>query len=73
MSLHTYLITGISLIAKAISFRENTMSTNTIKIVDVGVVPFFARFLEAQASEGEGTETPSFPWTFKFPSDLEDK
>ncbi|MCC5634820.1 microviridin/marinostatin family tricyclic proteinase inhibitor [Nostoc sp. CHAB 5844] len=49
------------------------MSTNTIKIVDVGVVPFFARFLEAQASEGEGTETPSFPWTFKFPSDLEDK
>jgi hypothetical protein len=47
------------------------MSTNTAKTVDVGVVPFFARFLEVQATEG--TETPSFPWTFKFPSDLEDK
>ncbi|MFN6567289.1 microviridin/marinostatin family tricyclic proteinase inhibitor [Dendronalium sp. ChiSLP03b] len=47
------------------------MSTNTIKKVDVGVVPFFARFLEEQATEG--TETPSFPWTFKYPSDLEDK
>lgn len=47
------------------------MSTNTIKTVDVGVVPFFARFLEEQATEG--TDTPSFPWTFKFPSDLEDK
>ncbi|MBE9208856.1 microviridin/marinostatin family tricyclic proteinase inhibitor [Nostoc sp. LEGE 06077] len=46
------------------------MSTNTVKTVDVGVVPFFARFLEEQAAEG--TETPSFPWTFKFPSDAED-
>jgi hypothetical protein len=69
--LHTYLITDISLIAKTISFRENTMSTNTIKTVDVGVVPLFAFFLEVQATEG--TETPSFPWTFKFPSDLEEK
>lgn len=50
------------------------MSTNTIKTVDVGVVPFFARFLEEQATEGtEGTETPSWPWTFKYPSDAEDK
>ena len=47
------------------------MSTNTPKTVDVGVVPFFARFLEVQTTEG--TETPSFPWTFKFPSDLEDQ
>ncbi|OKH53822.1 microviridin/marinostatin family tricyclic proteinase inhibitor [Scytonema sp. HK-05] len=49
------------------------MSTNTVKTVDVEVVPFFARFLEEQATEGEGTDTPSFPWTFKFPSDAEDK
>ncbi|MBH8577999.1 microviridin/marinostatin family tricyclic proteinase inhibitor [Nostocaceae cyanobacterium CENA369] len=47
------------------------MSTNTAKTVDVAVVPFFARFLEVQATEG--TETPSIPWTFKYPSDLEDK
>ncbi|MBD2496623.1 microviridin/marinostatin family tricyclic proteinase inhibitor [Nostoc sp. FACHB-280] len=50
------------------------MSTNTIQKVGVGVVPFFARFLEAQAAEGEGegTDIPSWPWTFKFPSDAED-
>ncbi|MBU7585646.1 MAG: microviridin/marinostatin family tricyclic proteinase inhibitor [Nostoc sp. TH1S01] len=51
------------------------MSTKTVKIADVPVVPFFARFLEAQSTDGEGTETPappSFPWTFKFPSDFED-
>ncbi|MBD2299196.1 microviridin/marinostatin family tricyclic proteinase inhibitor [Nostoc sp. FACHB-87] len=45
------------------------MSTNTIKNVNVGLVPFFARFLEEQTAEGE---TPSWPWTFKFPSDSED-
>ncbi|MEH2403272.1 microviridin/marinostatin family tricyclic proteinase inhibitor [Nostoc sp.] len=44
------------------------MSTNTVKIVDVVAVPFFARFLEEQATEG--TEVP---WTYKYPSDLEDK
>jgi len=50
------------------------MSTKTVKKANVAVVPFFARFLEAQSDEGEGTETPSFPfpWTFKFPSDAED-
>ncbi|MFW9262282.1 MULTISPECIES: microviridin/marinostatin family tricyclic proteinase inhibitor [unclassified Nostoc] len=46
------------------------MSTNTAKTVDVGALPFFARFLEEQATEGEGTDVP---WTYKFPSDLEDK
>ncbi|MBD2438923.1 microviridin/marinostatin family tricyclic proteinase inhibitor [Nostoc sp. FACHB-110] len=49
------------------------MSTKTFKTGDI-VVPFFARFLEAQA-EGEGEDTPtppSFPWTFKYPSDFED-
>ncbi|BAT54633.1 hypothetical protein NOS3756_36050 [Nostoc sp. NIES-3756] len=49
------------------------MSTRKVKTVDVGMVPFFVRFLEGQNAEGEGTETPSFPWTFKYPSDLEDK
>lgn len=49
------------------------MSTSKIQTVDVGVVPFFARFLEGQTTEGEGTDTPSFPWTFKYPSDLEDQ
>ncbi|MBD2502503.1 microviridin/marinostatin family tricyclic proteinase inhibitor [Anabaena azotica] len=49
------------------------MSTSKTKTVDVGMVPFFARFLEGQTTEGEGTETPSFPWTFKYPSDLEDQ
>ena len=46
------------------------MPTNTVKTGDVKAVPFFARFLEKQATEGEGTDVP---WTFKFPSDLEDK
>ena len=46
------------------------MSTNTIKRVEVVAVPFFARFLSEQATEGEGTD---IPWTYKFPSDLEDK
>ncbi|MBC1277853.1 microviridin/marinostatin family tricyclic proteinase inhibitor [Nostoc sp. UCD121] len=45
------------------------MSKKTVKTVDIAALPFFARFLE-QASEGEGTDVP---WTYKFPSDLEDK
>ena len=44
------------------------MPTNTVKTVGVRVVPFFARFLEKQ--DTEGTEVP---WTYKYPSDLEDK
>lgn len=70
MSLQAYLITDISVIAKTIYFREKTMSTNIVKTVDVGVVPFFARFLEQQTTEDP--DTPSWPWTFKFPSDTED-
>lgn len=46
------------------------MTTNTIKTVDVVAIPFFARFLKEQATKGEGTDVP---WTYKFPSDLEDK
>lgn len=63
-----YLISDISVVAKTISFKENSMPTNTVKTVDAVAVPFFARFLEEQATEG--TEVP---WTYKFPSDLEDK
>ena len=44
------------------------MPKSTVKTVNVVAVPFFARFLEQQATEG--TEVP---WTYKFPSDLEDK
>ncbi len=47
------------------------MPTNTVKIVktvDVGAVPFFARFLEEQATDGTDV-----PFTYKFPSDFEDK
>ena len=44
------------------------MPANTAKTVDVVAVPFFARFLSEQATEG--TEVP---WTYKYPSDLEDK
>ncbi len=44
------------------------MPTNTVKTVDVKAVPFFARFLEKQANEGT-----QVPWTYKFPSDLEDQ
>jgi hypothetical protein len=60
-------------VAETISYKKNIMSTSKTKTVDVGMVPFFARFLEGQTTEGEGTETPSFPWTFKYPSDLEDQ
>jgi hypothetical protein len=44
------------------------MPTNTVKTVDVRVVPFFARFLQKQANDGT-----QVPWTYKFPSDLEDQ
>ncbi|MBU7585506.1 MAG: microviridin/marinostatin family tricyclic proteinase inhibitor [Nostoc sp. TH1S01] len=44
------------------------MSKNTAKTEDVVAVPFFARFLEEQTTEGTDV-----PWTYKFPSDLEDK
>ena len=47
------------------------MPANIVKAVNVGAVPFFARFLEEQATEGPNT--PPVPLTFKFPSDLEDK
>lgn len=46
------------------------MPKNTVKTVNVAAVPFFARFLQEQATEGEGTDVP---WTYKYPSDLEDK
>ena len=45
------------------------MPKDTVKTLNVGALPFFARFLE-KASEGEGTDVP---WTYKYPSDLEDK
>jgi Serine endopeptidase inhibitors len=66
--LKLYLINDIFLLEKAIYFKGNSMPTNTVKTVDVVAIPFFARFLEEQATEG--TEVP---WTYKFPSDLEDK
>jgi hypothetical protein len=66
--LNIHLISDIFLVVKTISFKENSMPTNTVKTVDVKAVPFFARFLEKQANEG--TEVP---WTYKYPSDLEDR
>lgn len=64
-----YLINDIYLVEKHLS-KEKSMPTNTVKTVDVVAVPFFARFLEEQATEREGTDVP---WTYKYPSDLEDK
>jgi hypothetical protein len=66
--LKIYLINDIFLVEKSIYFQGKFMPTNTVKTVDVVTVPFFARFLEEQATEG--TEVP---WTYKFPSDLEDR
>ncbi|BDI19825.1 hypothetical protein ANSO36C_56270 [Nostoc cf. commune SO-36] len=63
-----YFITDISVVENPIYFKGNSMPANTVKTVDVVVVPFFARFLEEQSTEG--TEVP---WTYKYPSDLEDK
>lgn len=65
-----YLISDISVVGKPIYCQENSMPKNTAKTVDVVAIPFFARFLEEQATEGERTDVP---WTYKFPSDLEDK
>jgi hypothetical protein len=50
-------------------FKENTMSTNTVKASDIKVVPFFARFLEEQSAQSDNT-----PWaqTAKYPSDWEE-
>ncbi|MEB3277661.1 MAG: microviridin/marinostatin family tricyclic proteinase inhibitor [Lyngbya sp.] len=57
--------------------------SNKIKATEIKAVPFFARFLEAQATEtgasgDEGTETlppeePPFIFTLKFPSDWEER
>ncbi|WP_223269978.1 microviridin/marinostatin family tricyclic proteinase inhibitor [Nostoc sp. 'Peltigera membranacea cyanobiont' 213] len=63
-----YLINDIFLVRKTIYCQEKFMPKNTVKTGNVVAVPFFARFLEEQATEG--TEVP---WTYKFPSDLEDK
>lgn len=51
------------------------MSTNTVKASDVKEVPFFARFLEeqvSQQSDDDKSDTPP-PFTFKYPSDWEDR
>ncbi len=55
------------------------MSKNTVKASDVKMVPFFARFLEEQASQQsdndkdkDKSDVPP-PYTFKFPSDWEDR
>ncbi|MBP5976191.1 microviridin/marinostatin family tricyclic proteinase inhibitor [Brasilonema sp. CT11] len=55
------------------------MSTNTVKASDEIKVPFFARFLEeqvSQESDKDKSETPAPPpppFTFKYPSDWEDR
>ena len=49
------------------------MPTNTVKTVDVRAVPFFARFLEKQATEETEGSPPPPPFTFKYPSDWEDR
>ncbi|MCP6760184.1 MAG: microviridin/marinostatin family tricyclic proteinase inhibitor [Fischerella sp. CENA71] len=56
------------------------MYTNTVKVSDIQVLPFFARFLQEQSASDEKPDTPPStpptpptpPFTFKFPSDLED-
>ncbi|NMF61289.1 hypothetical protein DP113_15220 [Brasilonema octagenarum UFV-E1] len=52
------------------------MSENTIiKPSDVKAAPFFARFLEEQGvqqSDEDKPQTPP-PFTFKYPSDWEDR
>ncbi|MFB2839284.1 microviridin/marinostatin family tricyclic proteinase inhibitor [Floridanema evergladense] len=57
------------------------MATEIVKNTDINAVPFFARFLEEQPSEPSDTpSTPTqppfpfpLPYTFKFPSDWEDR
>lgn len=48
------------------------MSTNTVETLNTGVVPFFARFLEEQATQGADPPSAPVPFTFKYPSDQED-
>lgn len=67
MTLKIYLINDIYLFETHF-FKEKSMPTNTVKTVDIGALPFFARFLEEQSTEGTDV-----PWTYKYPSDLEDK
>jgi hypothetical protein len=57
------------------------MSTNTLIASSTKEVPFFARFLEEQSSSEQPTDPPATPpvnnppqiYTFKFPSDWEDR
>jgi hypothetical protein len=51
-------------------FKENSMSTNTVKASDIKVVPFFARFLEEQTAQPNNTPWPE---TGKYPSDFEER
>ncbi|MEB3277660.1 MAG: microviridin/marinostatin family tricyclic proteinase inhibitor [Lyngbya sp.] len=44
------------------------MSKNTVKTTKIKAVPFFARFLEAQAEQADNAPFP----TLKYPSDEED-
>ncbi|MEB3277659.1 MAG: microviridin/marinostatin family tricyclic proteinase inhibitor [Lyngbya sp.] len=44
------------------------MSKNTVKATEIKAVPFFARFLEAQAPQAEKAPIQ----TLKYPSDFED-
>lgn len=60
------------IVAKTIFFRKNSVSTNTVETVNTGVVPFFARFLEEQATQGSDPPSSPVPFTFKYPSDQED-
>ncbi|MEH2063798.1 MAG: microviridin/marinostatin family tricyclic proteinase inhibitor [Nostoc sp.] len=45
------------------------MSSNTVKASNLQAVPFFARFLEEQPEDSD----PPNIYTFKFPSDFEDR
>ncbi|BAY25363.1 hypothetical protein NIES2100_51690 [Calothrix sp. NIES-2100] len=49
------------------------MYTNTVEVLDIQVLPFFARFLQEQSASENPDTTPPPPFTFKYPSDLEDR
>lgn len=59
------------------------MSTKTVESAGVEALPFFVRFLEDQStyanSDDPPTDTPTdtpttpLPFTYKFPSDWEDR
>lgn len=59
------------------------MSTKTVETAGIESLPFFARFLEDQSISVESDDPPSdappppplppFPFTYKFPSDWEDR